>query len=82
VTKAQAKLMRLMAAKARRMQETPTQEEIAFVDDCTHPAQRSGLGYAAQRGPGYWAEEVERIVAAYQLGFTPAEVENERQPSR
>ncbi len=71
--------MTVWAMKARSTQEPPTQQQTNFVLEYTHPMQHGGIGYAAQRGPGYWAEELERIVAAYMAGKTPAQVEAERE---
>lgn len=78
MTKAQRKQFRRLAAELRRKQEPLTREHMSFVLYYTHPMQHGGIGYAAQRGPGWLAEELERIVFADEANKTPAIVEAER----
>jgi hypothetical protein len=65
--------------EARSRQETPTNHQINAALYFTHPVQHSGIKLAIQRGPGWWAEEIERVAAAYLAGKTPEQVESERQ---
>jgi hypothetical protein len=78
MTKAQQKTLERFAMRARRTQQTPDRMEIDAVLYYIHPTQHNGVSHALQRGPGWYAQELERIVAADRQHKTPVQVEDDR----